>query len=82
MFFFSLGPGLANPSAVAGAVGRYPHMAGLSAAGLGVIQMTGSALYGIAVGHLADGTAAPMATALASAGLAVFIASTFLRRRP
>jgi drug resistance transporter, Bcr/CflA subfamily len=81
MFFFSLGLGLSNPNAVAGAVGPYPHMAGLAAAGLGVIQMTGSAIYGIAVGHLADGTAAPMATAIASAGLAAFVTFTLPRRR-
>jgi MFS transporter, DHA1 family, multidrug resistance protein len=81
MFFFSLGLGLSNPNAVAGAVGPYPHMAGLAAAGLGVIQMTGSAIYGIAVGHLADGTPAPMAAAIASAGLAAFVAFTLLRRR-
>ena len=81
MFFFSLGLGLANPNAVAGAVGPYPHMAGLAAAGLGVIQMTGSAAYGIAVGRLADGTAAPMATAIATAGLAAFLGFSLLRRR-
>jgi DHA1 family bicyclomycin/chloramphenicol resistance-like MFS transporter len=81
MFFFSLGLGLANPNAVAGAVGPYPHMAGLAAAGLGVIQMTGSAAYGIAVGRLADGTAAPMATAIATAGLAAFLGFSFLRQR-
>ena len=81
MFFFSLGLGLSNPNAVAGAVGPYPHMAGLAAAGLGVIQMTGSAAYGIAVGHLADGTAAPMATAIATAGVAAFVGFSLLRRR-
>ena len=81
MFFFSLGLGLANPNAVAGAVGPYPHMAGLASAGLGVIQMAGSAAYGITVGHLADGTAAPMATAIATAGVAAFVGFSLLRRR-
>lgn len=81
MFFFSLGLGLSNPSAVAGAVGPYPHMAGLAAAVLGVMQMTGSALYGITVGRLSDGTAGPMALAIATAGLAAFIGFTVLRRR-
>jgi DHA1 family bicyclomycin/chloramphenicol resistance-like MFS transporter len=81
MFFFSLGLGLANPNAVAGAVAPYPHMAGLAAAGLGVIQMTGSAIYGITVGHLSDGTAGPMAVAIASAGLAAFVAFALLRQR-
>ena len=81
MFFFAFGLGLSNPNAVAGAVGPYPRMAGLAAAVLGVIQMTGSALYGIGVGHLADGSAVPMATAIASAGLAAFVAFALLRRR-
>lgn len=81
MFFFSLGLGLANPNAVAGAVAPYPHMAGLAAAGLGVIQMTGSALYGITVGHLSDGTAGPMAVAIASAGAAAFLSYWLLRSR-
>jgi DHA1 family bicyclomycin/chloramphenicol resistance-like MFS transporter len=81
MFFFSLGLGLANPSAVAGAVAPYPHMAGLAAAGLGVIQMSGSALYGITVGHLSDGTAGPMAIAIASAGAAACLSYGLLRSR-
>lgn len=81
MFFFALGLGLSNPVAVAGAVGPYPHMAGLAAAIVGMVQMTGSALYGIGVGHLADGTTVPMATAIASAGLAAFVAFALLRRR-
>jgi DHA1 family bicyclomycin/chloramphenicol resistance-like MFS transporter len=81
MFFFALGLGLSNPNAVAGAVGPYPHMAGLAAAVLGVMQMTGSALYGIGVGHLSDGTAAPMATAIATAGLAACVGFALLRRR-
>jgi MFS transporter, DHA1 family, multidrug resistance protein len=81
MFFFSLGLGLSNPNAVAGAVGPYPHMAGLAAAVLGVMQMTGSALYGITVGRLSDGTAAPMALAIASAGLAATLSFRLLRSR-
>ncbi len=81
MFFFSLGLGLANPNAVAGAVAPYPHMAGLAAAGLGVIQMSGSALYGITVGHLSDGTAGPMAIAIASAGAAACLSYGLLRSR-
>ena len=76
---FSLGLGLSNPNAVAGAVGPYPHMAGLAAAVLGVMQMTGSALYGITVGHLSDGTATPMALAIATAGLTAFIGFALVR---
>jgi DHA1 family bicyclomycin/chloramphenicol resistance-like MFS transporter len=81
MFFFAMGLGLVGPNAVAGAVGPFPHMAGLAAAVLGVAQMTGSAVYGIAVGRLADGTALPMASAIASAGLAALLCFTFARTR-
>jgi DHA1 family bicyclomycin/chloramphenicol resistance-like MFS transporter len=81
MFFFAFGMGLSNPNAVAGAVGPYPRMAGLAAAVLGVIQMTGSALYGIGVGRISDGTAVFMTTAIASAGVTAFIAFALLRRR-
>jgi hypothetical protein len=34
------------------------------------VQLTGSALYAIAVSHIYDGTLRPMATAVATAGLA------------
>jgi hypothetical protein len=40
-----------------------------------------STVYGIGVGHLADGSAVPMATAIASAGLAAVVAFALLRRR-
>ena len=36
---------------MAGAVGPFPRMAGLAAAVAGFLQMTGSALYSVAVGH-------------------------------
>ena len=58
----------------------WPRLALLTAI-VGVVQMTGSALYGIGVGHLADGGAVPMATAIASAALAAFVAFAPLRRR-
>ena len=81
MFFFAMGLGLVGPNAVAGAVEPFPHMAGLAAAVLGVAQMAGSAAYGIAVGHLSDGTAAPMATAIAMAGAAALGAFVWARTR-
>ena len=45
--------------------------------GLGAL----SSVYGIGVGHLADGSVVPMATAIASAGLAAVVAFALLRRR-
>jgi DHA1 family bicyclomycin/chloramphenicol resistance-like MFS transporter len=73
MAAFAAGLGLTLPNAMAGAIGPFPHMAGLASAVLGFLQLTGSALYAIAVGQLYDGTARPMATAVATAGLAAFL---------
>ena len=81
MFGFALGLGLVGPNAVAGAVGPFPHMAGLASAVLGVAQMTGSAVYGIAVRHVSDGTARPMSAAIASAGIVALLAFVFARSR-
>jgi len=68
MFCFAVGLGLTLPNGAAGAIGPFPRMAGLAAAVLGFIQLTGSAVYSIGVGHLYDGTARPMTTAIALAG--------------
>jgi MFS transporter, DHA1 family, multidrug resistance protein len=85
MFCFALGLGLVLPNAMAGAIGPYPTMAGTASAVLGFVQMTGSALYAMAVGHLDDGTLRPMTTAVASAGaaaLAGFWMLTWRCRQP
>lgn len=81
MAAFALGLGLTLPNAMAGAIGPFPHMAGLASAVLGFLQLTASALYGIAVGQLYDGTARPMATAIATAGLAACAAARGLSGR-
>ncbi len=70
MFGYALGLGLVFPNAMAGAIAPYPLMAGTASAVVGFVQMTGSALYTIAVGHFDDGTLRPMTTAVATAGLA------------
>jgi DHA1 family bicyclomycin/chloramphenicol resistance-like MFS transporter len=58
-------------------------MAGLAAAVAGFLQLTGSALYSMAVGHFFDGTARPMATAIALAGVTALACFAGLRsRRP
>jgi MFS transporter, DHA1 family, multidrug resistance protein len=79
MFVFATGLGLTLPNGIAGAVGPFPHMAGLAAAVAGFCQMTGSALYSVAVGHVYDGTARPMATAIALAGVAALLCFWRLR---
>jgi DHA1 family bicyclomycin/chloramphenicol resistance-like MFS transporter len=69
MFGFAFGLGFVLPNAVAGAIGPFPRMAGLASAVLGFVQLTGSALYAVAVGHFHDETLRPMATGVALAGL-------------
>src|SRR6185295_8942129 len=81
MFVFAIGLGLTLPNGMAGAVGPFPRMAGLAAAVAGFLQMTGSALYSVAVGHFYDGTARPMTTAIAVAGLAALACFWRLRWR-
>jgi DHA1 family bicyclomycin/chloramphenicol resistance-like MFS transporter len=73
MLVFAVGLGLTLPNGMAGAVGPFPHMAGLAAAVAGFIQLTGSALYSVAVAAFYDGTARPMATAIALAGVAALL---------
>jgi DHA1 family bicyclomycin/chloramphenicol resistance-like MFS transporter len=83
MFVFAVGLGLTLPNGMAGAIGPFPRMAGLAAAVASFFQMTGSALYAVAVGHLYDGTARPMTTAIALAGVAALACFWWLRpRRP
>src|SRR2546430_10708274 len=80
MFGYAFGLGWVLPNAMAGAIGPFPRMAGLAAAGAGFVQLTGSALYAIAVSHTFDGTLRPMTTAVATAGNAAPLAVWLLRR--
>jgi DHA1 family bicyclomycin/chloramphenicol resistance-like MFS transporter len=83
MYVFAIGLGLTLPNGMAGAIGPFPRMAGLAAAVAGFLQMTGSALYSVAVGRFYDGTARPMTTAIALAGVAALLCFWRLRgRRP
>ena len=79
MAVFMVGAGLILPNALAGAVGPYPTKAGSASALLGFTQMAGAALLGALVGHLHDGTARPMALAIAVSGVAAFLAFRRLR---
>ena len=84
MYVFATGLGLTLPNGMAGAIGPFPRMAGLAAAVAGFLQATGSALYSVAVGGFYDGTARPMTTAIALAGVAALASFWWLRwrRRP
>lgn len=81
MFVFAAGLGLTLPNGMAGAIGPFPHMAGLASAVAGFLQMTGAALYSVAVGRFYDGTARPMTTAIALAGVGALVCFWRLRWR-
>lgn len=74
MMVYMVGAGLTLPNALAGAIGPFPRMAGAAAALVGFVQMTTASLAGIAVGHLHDGTALPMAGVIAAMGAGAFAA--------
>lgn len=79
MFAYAVGTGIVMPNGMAAAVAPFPHMAGLASAVLGFAQMTGAAAYSIFVSRFFDGTARPMAFAIASSGLAAAAAARLLR---
>lgn len=81
IFLFMIGVGLMLPNAMAGAIGPYPQMAGAASALMGFVQMTLAATVGIAIGHLHDGTAIPMTTAIAGLALAALFAYVALLHR-
>jgi DHA1 family bicyclomycin/chloramphenicol resistance-like MFS transporter len=82
-FLFMVAVGMVLPNSMAGAIGPFPHMAGLASAFLGFVQMGAAALVGIAVGQLNDGTQVPMTSATGAMGCATFIVFALLvwRRR-
>ena len=62
---YMAGTGLVMPNAMAGAIGPFPRIAGTAAALLGFTQMGLAAIGGAVIGHLANGTAIPMAGGIA-----------------
>ncbi len=79
---YMVGVGMVFPNAQAGAMGPFPTKAGAAAALVGFLQMAAAAAVGIAVGHAFDGTAIPMATAIALAGIGlVLVRVAFLGRQ-
>jgi DHA1 family bicyclomycin/chloramphenicol resistance-like MFS transporter len=65
---YMVGTGFVLPNAMAGAIGPFPRIAGSAAALLGFVQMGLAALGGAVIGHLANGTAIPMAAGIAIVG--------------
>lgn len=78
MMLFMIGIGFVMPNSMAGGIGPFPQMAGAASALLGFLQMAMGAVVGIAVGHLHDGTARPMTTAILLAAIAVVLAHRLL----
>ena len=81
MMFYAAGVGLVMPATTAAAIGPYPEKAGAASSLLGFIQMCIAAAAGATVAHILDGTARPMAIAIAVCGLATLAAILMLRRR-
>ncbi len=80
LFFYVGMMGLVGANAVAGALERFPAVAGSVSALLGATQFGFGALAGAVVGLLDDGTAAPMGLVIATCGMAALAARVLLVR--
>ena len=82
MAVYLIGLGCVLGQAIAGAMQPYHDRAGAASSLLGFLQQGVSALCGVAVGHLLDKTAMPMALAVAVCGcatLAIWLTTRKLR---
>ncbi|QQS14862.1 MAG: Bcr/CflA family multidrug efflux MFS transporter [Rhodospirillales bacterium] len=68
------------PNSTASAMQRFPHMAGTASSLLGLTQFGLGAVFGVAVGHLLDGTILPMAAFMGLGGVLCFTAHRALVR--
>lgn len=80
MMVYMAGVGLVLPNALAGALGPFPEKAGAASALSGFTQMGFAAFVGVGVGWAFDGTARPMAVAIALSGCAAVAAHRILLR--
>ncbi len=80
LFFYVGMMGLVGANAVAGALDRFPAIAGSVSALLGATQFGFGALAGAVVGLLHDGTAAPMGLVIGTCGIAALAARLLLVR--
>lgn len=81
MVIYMVGMGLVLPHAQAGAVAPYPDKAGAASALFGTTQYAAAAGVGLLVGHGFDGSAQPMAWAIALSGAFTFACFLFGIRR-
>lgn len=77
---YMFGTSLILPNATAAALSPFPHSAGAASSVMGATQFAAGALVSTALGLLFDGSARPMATTAALAGVgALLIERTFIR---
>lgn len=74
MILYMVGMGIVLPSAQAGAIGPFPTKAGAASSLIGATQYGIAAFVGLAVGWGFDGTAGPMALAIALSGVGALLA--------
>jgi DHA1 family bicyclomycin/chloramphenicol resistance-like MFS transporter len=80
MFIYLLGHGMTTPVCLAAAVGPFPGLAGTASALLGFTQLAVAAVAGQIVLRLHDGTALPLAVAVAVFGCTVLFTQRVLVR--
>jgi DHA1 family bicyclomycin/chloramphenicol resistance-like MFS transporter len=81
MALFMLGNGMVMPNTIAGAIVPFPKSAGAASALAGFVQMVTGSLTGVALGRLYDGSARPMALAIAGSSVAAAVTFRLLVRR-
>lgn len=78
MVLYMVGMGLVLPSAMAGAIGPHPRIAGTASSLLGFFQYSIAAFVGLAVADAFDMTAMPMVAAIGSMGILTLGAYLFI----
>jgi DHA1 family bicyclomycin/chloramphenicol resistance-like MFS transporter len=82
LFVFIASVGLVGPNTAAAAMAPYGRVAGSASALMGVLQFVVGAVAGALVSALHNGTAAPMAGAIAACGVAALLIFKTLAFRP
>ena len=77
---FLFGTALIVPNAMAAALSPFPRSAGSASSLIGAIGFAAGALISTVLGAAFDGTARPMATVVALAGIGAFAFERFLAR--
>ncbi len=81
IFFYTFSVGFIMPNSMAGAIGPFPHMAGAASALMGFFQMALSALTGLMVGVLFDGSQLPMMAVICTTGTVAWLFASRVEKR-